>query len=97
MKEYPITEETLDNIGVLQTSAASALAVGSLSLGFALSTWQALSLAGDTIPSDIKATWIAYQTAGLILTIGAYFVGLCFYWKKSTVLRKIKHETTHES
>ena len=75
MKEYPITEETLDNIGTLRTSASACFAIGSLALGFALSNVQSIALATGVSPV-IVATWTAYGWASAIVAVAAYIADL---------------------
>ena len=96
MKEYPITEETLDNIGTLRTSSSLCFAIGSLALGFTLSSAQSLSLAGTGVSEAIAATWTAYTWAGGIVAFGAYIAGGVFFLKGGSVLRKVKDETRHD-
>jgi len=94
MKEYPITEETLDNIGTLRTSASACFAIGSLALGFAISNCQSIALATGVSPV-IVATWTAYGQLSGIVAVATYIAGGIFFWKGHGVLKRIKQETTH--
>ena len=94
MKEYPITEETLDIIGTLRTSAAACFAIGSLALGFTISNFQSIAFATGVKP-EVAATWHAYGMIGIVVAVGSYIAGIIFFCKGRSVLKKIKEETTH--
>lgn len=96
MKEYILTEDTLDNIGTLRTSAAFWSAVGSIGLGFVLSTFQSLSLAGDAVVPATTATWEAYRNMGAFLTVVSYAAALFYFCKGKSVLKHVKDNTTHD-
>ena len=90
-----MTEETLDTIATLKTSATACFAIGSLALGFALSCWQALSLGGSSIPPDVAATWSAYRWSSTLITALSYIGGGLFWCKGGSVIQTIKDSTTH--
>jgi hypothetical protein len=96
LKEYPITEDTLDNIGTLRVSAAFWFAVGSLALGFALSAWQSHALAGNDVDAAAKATWAAYRTIGVVVAVVSYVAGGFYFWKGKSVIQFVKDNTTHD-
>lgn len=97
MKEYPVTEETFDTIGVLRTSAALGFSFGSLCLGFALSSWQAVSMADPTTvaPATI-ASWTAYGWSALIGAVIFYAGGIVYAFKGGSVVQKVKDGTSHD-
>ena len=96
VKEYPITEDTLDRIGTLRTSVAFWSAVGSLGLGFVLSTWQSLSLTGDGAKQEAVAAWWAYVKAGGFITAVSYAAAIYYHCKGKSVLQFVKDNTTHD-
>ena len=96
VKEYPLAEDRLDNIGTLRGSSAFWAAIGSLGLGFVLSTWQALSLAGSDVPADTVAAWRAYLKASIFVTVVAYSAAIFYYFKGKSVLQYVKDNTTHD-
>lgn len=96
VKEYPITEDTLDRIGTLRTSVAFWSAVGSLGLGFVLSTWQSLSLAGDGAKQEAISAWWAYVKAGAFITLVSYAAAIYYHCKGKSVLQFVKDNTTHD-
>ena len=71
-------------------------AIGSLGLGFVLSTWQALSLAGSDVPADTVAAWRAYLKASIFVTVVAYSAAIFYYFKGKSVLQYVKDNTTHD-
>lgn len=95
IKEYPVTEETLDTIATLRTSATVCFAVGSLTAGFALSCWQALSMGEGTVAPAVAATWSAYRWSAVVVTLIAYVGGFIFWAKGGSVIQTIKDNTTH--
>lgn len=96
VKEYPITEDVLNNIGTLRTSAAFWAAVGSLALGFALSAWMSLSLAGSGVTDAVKATWTAYRNISFIFAVFSYGSAAAYFLKGKSVIRYVKDSTEHD-
>jgi hypothetical protein len=96
VKEYILTEDTLDNIGTLRSSAAFWSAIGSIGLGFVLSAVQSLSLAGETVDAATKASWTAYWQLGLFVTVVSYSAAVFYFCKGKSVLQHVKENTTHE-
>lgn len=96
VKEYPITEDTLENIGTLRVSAAFWFAIGSLALGFVLSAWQSLSLGGDEVSETAKATWTTYRNIGGAIALIAYGAGLFYFCKGKSVIKFVKDNTIHD-
>lgn len=97
VKEYILTEDTLDNIGTLRASAAFWSAIGSIGLGFVLSALQSLSLAGNTVDPAAKASWEAYWQIGAFVTAVSYGAAFFYFMKGKSVLKQVKDNTTHES
>ncbi len=96
VKEYPITEDTLDNIGTLRVSAAFWFAIGSLALGFALSAWQSLELADGSVTDATKASWTAYRNMGAAAAVIAYVAGVFYFLKGKSVIQFVKDNTIHD-
>jgi hypothetical protein len=95
VKEYPVTEQTLNSIGTLRISAAFWFAVGSLAFGFALSCWQSLSLASD-VDAATKATWVVYRNVGFAAAAISYLAGGFYFFKGKGVIDYVKENTTHD-
>lgn len=96
VKEYPVAEDRLDNIGAMRTSAAFWIAVGSLALGFALSCWQSLSLAGNDVPATSKVAWTVYRNVGFFIAVVAYGAGWYYFRRGNNAVKFIKEHTTHD-
>jgi len=96
VKEYPVAEDRLDNIGTLRTSASFWLAVGSLAAGFALSCWQSLALGGRDVSETATATWTVYRNVSGVVSLCAYVAGIYYFRKGSAVIRFIKEHTVHD-
>lgn len=96
MKEYPVAEDRLDNIGALRTSAAFWVGVGSLAFGFSLSCWQSLSLAGNDVTETARATWTVYRNVGFVVAIASYIAGAFYFLKGNSAIKFIKDHTTHD-
>lgn len=96
VKEYILTEDTLENIGTLRTSVTFWSSVGSLALGFVLSTGQSLTLAADEADVATNAAWCAFFTVGLFVMIASYSAAIWYFCKGKSVLQFVKDHTTHE-
>jgi len=95
MKEYPVTEETMDTIATLKTASTVCFAIGSLAAGFALSCWQALSMGEATITPAIAASWSAYRWSASIAAAASYIGGVIFWLKGGSVIQSVKDSTSH--
>jgi hypothetical protein len=95
VKEYPVTEQVLDNIGTLRLSAAFWCAVGSLALGFALSCWQSLSLA-SAVDEATKAAWKVYRNVGFGIALIAYLAAVFYFFKGKSVIQYVRENTVHD-
>jgi hypothetical protein len=96
MKEYPITEETLDNIGVLKTAAAFCFSSSALLVGFAASDFQSLAMAGGTVSDAVWSMWMTIAIITSFLAVGLGAAGILFHRKEGGTIARIKQETTHE-
>jgi hypothetical protein len=96
VKEYPITEDVLNNIGTLRASAAFWAAVGSLALGFALSAWMSLSLAGSGVDAATTAAWRAYRNLSGVFALFSYAAATFYFFKGKSVIQYVKDSTTHD-
>ena len=97
MKEYPITEDVLNNIGTLRASAAFWAAVGSLALGFALSAWMSIELAGDDVNATAKASWYAYRNLSFALAAFSYLSAGFYFIRGKSVIKYVKESTEHDA
>jgi hypothetical protein len=95
VKEYPISEDKLDSLSTVRASSAFWTGVGSLALGFALSTCQSLGVAGADVTPEASATWAAYATAGFIVAGVCYGAAVIYYCKTKSMLQFIKDNTVH--
>lgn len=96
VKEYPITEDRLDNIGNLRLSSALFSSAGSLGLGFVISTMQSLSLAGGSVDVATKATWTAWCWSVGFFTIVAYAAAAFYFIKGKSAVDYVKENTVHD-
>ena len=96
LKEYPITEDTLDNIGTLRVSAAFWFAVGSLALGFALGSIPALVMAPKDVPTTAFAVSCSLAIMAGVVAVVAYGAGTFYYKKGQSVVQFVKDSTVHD-
>jgi hypothetical protein len=96
VKEYPVTEQVLDNIGTLRFSCAFFAAIGSLALGFALSCWQSIDLASGEAAATL-ATWTVYMNVGFFIAGVSYLAALIYYFKSESVIEYVKKHTVHDT
>lgn len=96
MKEYPVTEATLDHIGTLRLSAAFWFSLGSLTLGVTLSTVLSLSLAGPEASEAAKATWTSMAWLTGAVTLIAYIAGAFYFFTGKGVVDYVKENTVHD-
>lgn len=95
LKEYPITEDTLNNIGTLRLSAAFWFSVGSLALGFALSSLQSLFFTGN-VSDTARAVWITITIITGIIALIAYAAGGFYFFRGQSVIQFVKDNTSHD-
>jgi predicted ABC-type sugar transport system permease subunit len=97
LKAYVLTEDNLDSLSVLDSIFNICLAVGSALLSFAGGIFLSLSLAGNTVPENIKLPWNAFFVVCLALgLVCAYFCNWSLKKRKGSI-QKIKEETKHGS
>jgi hypothetical protein len=95
MKEYPITEETLDSIAVMKRSSAGCYSAASLFFGLAISSAQSLCFAGKDVSAAMWGAWIAIGIISAIAAFGGVLAARWFDGREKNALQKIKDETTH--
>lgn len=93
MKEYAVTEDVLNNMGSLCVSATLWAAVGSLALGFALSAWVSLDLAGTDVDAAARLSWEAYRNIGFIAALCAYNAAAYYAVRGKSVIEHVKEGT----
>ena len=96
MKEYPLTEDDLDTIGLLQGSAAVAFGAAGTCLGLFLSIRMAIDFAGDGVAPTKVAWWAGLGIGALVVAVALFAAGLMFRHQGKTRVNSIKEHTTHE-
>lgn len=95
MKEYPITEETLNAIGSNRANSAFWCAVGSLCLGTCLSIVLSVSLAGNSVDAVTVAVWKTIGWLSFIATLITYGAAWRHYRASESLVDYIKRNTVH--
>lgn len=96
MREYPLTEDDLDTIGLLQGAAAISFGASGTCFGLFLSVRMAVDFAGNGV-SATKISWWAGLSAGALIVAAALFVaGWLLRGQGKTRINRIKQETVHD-
>jgi hypothetical protein len=94
LREYPITAEELESLGLLHAGSTAAFTFAGACFGFWLNGVQTAALSVGVKLEEL-AYWNALHTVALGLSIISVAIGLVLYLKRGSQLSKIKKSTTH--
>lgn len=95
VKAYPLTEDDLTRLGLVQGGATFFISLAGVLLGFWLNITQSIAFSSST-PQAIITFWDGLRIASLVTAlVSALLGGLLAYSGWSTIGR-IKNETTHD-
>lgn len=96
VKEYAVSEETLDMMGSVSTGSSIFLTFASASAGYAGSVYLSLSTAPSNI-SDIEHVKLDLMMKGACgVAVFCFFCAAIFIFKQKGIIKRIKHETIHD-
>lgn len=96
MKEYPLTEDDLDTIGLLQGSATIAFGAAGTCFGLFLSVRMAIDFAGSGISQRTMGWWAGLAFGALAAAILLAAAGFFLRYKGRTRINRIKQDTIHD-
>lgn len=94
MKAYAVTEEELENLGLLSIGASVSFSVASFLTAFCLSVWASISFSSD-VPAEITAWWQGIATAAGGVAFALFLVGGFLLYRGHSKIGKIKNDTEH--
>jgi hypothetical protein len=95
VKEYAVSEETLDYIGGLNSSSSLFLSLGSAFIGIAGSFCITFLTAPTDMASTVQVVLETVMYMSLVLSILFYVLSGSYIFKQKGVIRKIKSDTIH--
>lgn len=94
MKAYAVTEDELENLGLLSIGASVSFSVASFLTAFCLSIWASISFS-SAVAADIIAWWGGVATTSAGVAFALYLVGGFLLYRGHSKIGKIKNDTEH--
>lgn len=95
MKEYPLTDGEMRELGAVGVVTTLCFAIGTGCLGFALNVSENFAFS-QNIPKDVFVFWNTLRTEAFIATVVLYTFGIISIIYTGVRVRKIKRETEHD-
>jgi len=94
MKCYPVTEDELQNLGLLQAASTASFSIGSFLAAFFLGVRSSTDLSNGVSP-DVLAYWKAMSTASGIAALVFFLIGVVAFCRGRSKIQQIKDGTDH--
>jgi hypothetical protein len=95
VRDYPVTEDELDNLFKAGMFAAFLFFLGTSALGFSISLFKDLSLAADA-PKDAVVFWSTVRWVLAVFGLCAYAYGAFEFYRSRNHISRIKAQTTFQ-
>lgn len=95
VKAYPLTEEELNQLGFLQTSATFLYSLAGTAFGLWVNITQSIEFSKDT-PNNVLSHWSSLKLAALVSAVILFFIATVIVIRRRGMLGRIKNETTHD-
>lgn len=94
MKAYAVTEDELENLGLLSIGSTASFSLASFLAAFCLSVWTSIAFSSGT-PKEVIAYWQGLSIAAAVATVALIGVGVCLAFRGRSKIKKIKEGTDH--
>lgn len=94
MKAYPITEDELETLGLLQAGSTASFSLASFLGSFCLSVKQGIAFADKSKPSA-QQWWDGIATGAGWFALALALLGAYLIWRGRTKIGKLKKDTSH--
>ncbi|RYD54259.1 MAG: hypothetical protein EOP60_08095 [Sphingomonadales bacterium] len=95
MKAYTVTEDQLENLGILQLSSTFVFSLSAALVTFWIGVRQDIAFSGDK-PTESVTWWAGLATGALVGAILLALVGALLVARGYTTVSRIKRETIHD-
>jgi hypothetical protein len=94
MKAFAVTEDELENLGMLSLGSTAAFSLASFLGAFCLSVWTSEAFSSDTKP-EVAAYWHGLSLGAAAAAIALSVLGGFLIWRGKGKINKIKDGTDH--
>lgn len=94
MKAYAVTEDELENLGILSLSSTLSFSLATFLGGFWLSVRTSIALSIG-VAKDVISYWDGISTAAIVAATALIIVGSFLIYRGRSKIGKIKEETDH--
>jgi 4-amino-4-deoxy-L-arabinose transferase-like glycosyltransferase len=95
MKAYTVTEDQLENLGILQIASNVVFSLATGLLTFWIGVRQNIAFS-DNFPTDAQKWWEGLATGALLGALLLALIGGFFLFRGHTTVSKIKRDTIHD-
>ncbi len=95
LKAYTVTEDQLENLGVLQVTTTGCFSLASALLTFWIGVKQDIAFAGE-VAGTAAEWWNGLAAGALFFAVLFLGAGIYFLCRGRTTVGRIKKDTTHE-
>jgi len=96
MKAYTVTEDQLENLGLLQLASTVSFSVSASLATFWVGVRQEIAFSGKDVTAAAQSWWDGISTAALAAAIILAFLGIALAIRGKTTIGKIKRDTIHD-
>lgn len=96
VKEYAVSEETLDSMGTASTSSSIYLTIASVAAGYAGSIYLSIFTATSLLPESNAIRLELMMNFSIIISVIFFFLAAISIFKQKGIIKRIKRETIHD-
>lgn len=95
MKAYAVTEEELENLGMISLGSSASFSLSTFLAAFCLSVWSGSALSNGVKP-EVLSFWQGLSIAAAIFCAVSLFLGGFLIWRGASKITRIKDSTVHD-